>query len=93
MLAWIFRRCEDAVDAEETPAGFIPLPDGLDRSGLDLDEDTFETVRTVDLDALSQELGQVREHLEKFGDNLPPELWQQFEALEQRLATAAATAP
>ena len=90
VLAWIFRRCEDAVDAEETPAGFIPLPDGLDLSGLDLDEDTFEAVRTVDLDALSQELGQVREHLEKFGDNLPPELWQQFEALEQRLATAAA---
>jgi phosphoenolpyruvate carboxykinase (GTP) len=90
VIEWVFRRCEGTVDAEETPAGHIPLPDGLDLTGLDLSEDEFEAVRTVDLDALTEELAQVREHLEMFGDDLPPELWQQFEALEQRLATPAA---
>jgi phosphoenolpyruvate carboxykinase (GTP) len=90
VLAWIFRRCQGKVDAEQTPVGNIPLPDGLDLDGLDLSAEDFEAVRTVDLDALRDELPQVREHLEKFGDALPSELWQQFEALEQRLGATAA---
>jgi phosphoenolpyruvate carboxykinase (GTP) len=44
----------------------------------------------VDLDALRDELPQVRAHLETFGDSLPQELWDQFEALEQRLGATAA---
>jgi phosphoenolpyruvate carboxykinase (GTP) len=90
VIAWIFRRCEGAAQAEETPVGHIPTADGVDLSGLDLSPEAFEDVRTVDLDALREELPQVRRHLETFGDNLPPELWQQFEALEQRLGAAAA---
>ena len=54
--------------------------------------EAFEEVRTVDLDALRDELPQVREHLETFGDDLPQELWAQFEALEQRLGADAAHA-
>jgi phosphoenolpyruvate carboxykinase (GTP) len=90
VLAWIFRRCEGKADAEETPVGCIPTADGIDLSGLDLSDEAFEAVRTVDLDALRDELPQVREHLEKFGDALPAELWSQFDALEQRLGATAA---
>jgi phosphoenolpyruvate carboxykinase (GTP) len=90
VLAWVFRRCENAVEAEETPVGNIPLADGLDLTGLDIDAAAFEEVRNVDLDALRDELGQVREHLETFGDSLPQELWDQLEALEQRLGATAA---
>jgi phosphoenolpyruvate carboxykinase (GTP) len=90
VLAWIFRRCDGAIDAEQTPVGNVPLPDGLDLSGMDISDEDFEAVRTADLDALRQELPQVREHLEKFGDALPSELWQQFDALEQRLGATAA---
>jgi phosphoenolpyruvate carboxykinase (GTP) len=90
VLAWIFRRCEGKADAEETPVGRIPTADGIDLSGLELSQKEFDAVRTVDLDALRDELPQVREHLEKFGDGLPAELWQQFEALEQRLGATAA---
>ncbi len=90
VLAWIFRRCEGAVDAEETPVGAIPAPGDIDLDGLDLDAESFEGVRTVDLDALREELPQVREHLETFGDDLPQEMWAQFEALEQRLGAATA---
>jgi phosphoenolpyruvate carboxykinase (GTP) len=90
VLKWIFRRCEGAADAEETAIGFIPTADGIDLSGLDIDADDFDQVRTVDLSALSGELDQVRAHLEKFGDNLPHELRAQFEALEERLSATAA---
>ena len=53
-------------------------------------KEDFEAVRNVDLDALRDELPQVRRHLETFGDGLPAELWQQFEALEQRLGATTA---
>ncbi|MEJ7894025.1 MAG: phosphoenolpyruvate carboxykinase (GTP) [Solirubrobacteraceae bacterium] len=90
VLAWIFRRCEGVVETEETPVGGIPAAGDIDLDGLDLDADAFEQVRNVDLDALREELPQVREHLETFGDELPLELWSQFEALEQRLGATAA---
>ncbi len=90
VLAWIFRRCEGSVDADETAIGFIPTADGLDLDGLDIAHDAFEEVRNVDLDALRDELPQVRRHLEIFGDELPQELWDQFEALEARLGATAA---
>ena len=40
---------------------------------------------SVDEGALRAELPQVKEHLAKFGDELPPAIRSQFEALEQRL--------
>ena len=90
VLEWIFRRCEGKAQAEETPVGIIPTADGIDLSGLDISSEAFEEVRNVDLDALRDELPQVREHLESFGDDLPQELWSQFEALEQRLGATTA---
>jgi phosphoenolpyruvate carboxykinase (GTP) len=90
VIAWIFRRCEGTAEGEETAVGIVPAPDAVDLSGLDIDAETFEEVRTVDLDALRDELPQVREHLETFGDSLPQELWDQLEALEQRLGATAA---
>jgi phosphoenolpyruvate carboxykinase (GTP) len=90
VLEWIFRRCDGTAEGEETPVGLIPTADGIDLAGLDIEPEAFEQVRNVDLDALREELPQVREHLETFGDDLPQELWNQFEALEQRLGATAA---
>ena len=90
VLAWIFRRCEGVVETEETPVGGIPAAGDIDLDGLGIDAEAFEAVRTVDLDALREEMPQVREHLETFGDDLPLQLWAQFEALEQRLGATTA---
>ncbi len=90
VLEWVFNRCEGTAEGEETPVGIIPTADGITLDGLDISTEAFEEVRNVDLDALRDELPQVREHLETFGDDLPQELWSQFEALEQRLGATAA---
>ncbi len=90
VLAWIFRRCEHAAEAEETPIGYIPTADGIKLDDLDIAPEDFEAVRTVEVDALRDELEQTREHLETFGDDLPRELWTQFEALEERLGATRA---
>jgi phosphoenolpyruvate carboxykinase (GTP) len=90
VLEWVFRRCEGTAEGETTPIGCIPTADALNLDGLDIDPDDFEQVRTVDLSALSGELPQVRQHLERFGDSLPDEVWAEFDALEERLGATPA---
>jgi phosphoenolpyruvate carboxykinase (GTP) len=85
VLDWIVRRTEDSVDAVETPIGLLPNADDLDVTGLDLDRSVLEQLVTVDLDAVAQELPQVRAHLEGI-DHLPQALVEQLEQLERTVA-------
>ena len=85
VLEWIFRRCEDATDAVETPIGLLPAEGAIDTEGLGISEDAMKELLSVDEDLVRQQLPQVKEHLAKFGDKLPAEIGAQLEALEQRL--------
>jgi phosphoenolpyruvate carboxykinase (GTP) len=85
VLEWIFRRCDDAAEAVETPVGLVPAPGALDVEGLGLAPETLEELLTVDPEQVREELPQVKEHLAKFGDRLPAQIHAQLEALEQRL--------
>ena len=87
VLEWIFRRCDGEADAHETPIGLVPAPGDLDTGGLDAAAEDLEAVLTVDPDALREQLPQLKEHLARFGDDLPAELQAQLEALERRLDT------
>jgi len=86
VLAWIFRRLDGEAEARETSIGYVPRPEDLDTSGLDLAPERLEELLSVDEEGLRSELVQVREFLEKFGERLPAEIWSQFEALERKLA-------
>jgi phosphoenolpyruvate carboxykinase (GTP) len=85
VLEWIFRRCAGDADAHETPIGLVPSPGDLYVGGLDVPQDDLDAVLTVDDDDLRTQLPQLQEHLAIFGDRLPSEIREQFEALEQRL--------
>ena len=85
VLAWIFRRCEGAAEAVETPAGFVPADGALDTGGLDIGTDEMAELLRVDPDGLRQELPMIREHFARFGDRLPQELHAQLERLEEKL--------
>ncbi len=86
VLEWVFRRCDGAVDGVETPIGLVPAVSDLDVEGLDIDAGALEQLLTVDESAVKAELPQVREHLEKFGADLPGTLRDELEKLEARLA-------
>ena len=86
VLEWVFRRCDGDGEASETAIGLVPDPADLDTEGLDIDTADLEALLTVDDAAVAAELPQVREHLEKFGDDLPAPVMEQLEALEQRLS-------
>jgi phosphoenolpyruvate carboxykinase (GTP) len=85
VLAWIFRRCQGAAGAVETPIGLLPEPGGIDMEGLDTPAEAMEELLRVDAELVRDQLPQLREHLARFGDHLPPELHAQLEQLERRL--------
>jgi phosphoenolpyruvate carboxykinase (GTP) len=86
VLEWIFRRCDGEAEATETPIGLVPAAGELNVEGLDLAPGALEELLTVDPAQVSEELPQVKEHLARFGDQLPAEIRSQLAALEQRLS-------
>src|SRR4051812_36211415 len=85
VLAWVFERCAGRAGARETAIGLLPEEGAIDRAGLDVSDEAMEELLSVDTEAWKEQLPQVREHFAKFGDDLPAELQQQLDALEQRL--------
>jgi phosphoenolpyruvate carboxykinase (GTP) len=86
VLAWIFRRCDDQGEVEETPIGLVPKAADIPTDGLDLSDEDMQTLLTVDEQKLKSEIQQVKEHLAKFGDDLPEAVAAQLQKLEGRLA-------
>ena len=85
VLEWVFRRCDDAAEAVETPIGLVPAEGDLNVDGLDIDADDLAEVMRVDSEQLREQLPQIRAHLEQFGEALPAEMSGQLDALEQRV--------
>jgi phosphoenolpyruvate carboxykinase (GTP) len=88
VLAWIFRRCDGAVDAVETPIGLTPAPEDLDLTGLNLAPNALKELLDVDHEAVRAELLQIREYLTPFSDRLPREFHKQLARLEDTLSSA-----
>jgi phosphoenolpyruvate carboxykinase (GTP) len=85
VLEWVFRRCEGKAEAVETPIGLLPSEDGINTEGLNVSAEAMHELLSVDTELVKAQLPQVKEHLAKFGDKLPPQVTQQLEALEARL--------
>ncbi len=85
VLEWVFNRCDDEGETVETPLGLLPTPGSLNVEGINISDADLEALLTVDNDALREQLPQVEEHLNRFGDDLPSEIREQFEALKKRI--------
>ena len=86
VLEWVFRRCDDAAEAQETPIGLVPTPGGLNTDGLGVSASDLERLTSVDPEEWNAELEPMREFFAKFGERLPAGLLRQLDALEARLA-------
>jgi phosphoenolpyruvate carboxykinase (GTP) len=86
VLAWIFRRCDNDVEARATPIGLVPAAADLDLSGLELAPSAINDVLEVDHEAVRAELPQIREYLTRFGERLPAELRTQLTRIERQLS-------
>ena len=63
----------------------LPKVEDLDLDGVDVTPEQMDELLKVDDQAVAAQLPQIEEHLAKFGDDLPDEIRNQFEALKTRL--------
>ncbi len=85
VLNWILARCEDKVDAKLTPIGYVPFVKDIEIEGLDIDEKTIEGLLYVDKDLWMEDAKGIREFYATVGSRVPKELYEELDALEERL--------
>jgi phosphoenolpyruvate carboxykinase (GTP) len=85
VLRWVLERVHGEIGAAETPIGYLPHPSGLDVTGLDVTPGTLRELLAVDRKEWLEVIAGQKEYLQKYGDRMPKEIWQQCEALEKRL--------
>jgi len=85
VLEWIFKRCDGAVDAVETPIGLLPTLDGLNLDQLGLSEDAIASLLRVDADGWMAELPLIEDYYASFGEHVPKELKEELEELKRKL--------
>jgi len=87
VLKWVFERCDEEGPVVETPIGYMPTADAIDRKGLEekVSDEQMEELLKVDTDGWLTECDLTEEYYNSFGDKLPQELLKQLEALRDRL--------
>ncbi|MHA7263177.1 phosphoenolpyruvate carboxykinase (GTP) [Arthrobacter sp. TMN-37] len=84
VLKWVIERIEGTADAIETPIGFVPTPDAIDLTGLNMTPAELEAAVHVDSAEWAQELEGIEEWYDRFGESLPDELRGQLADLKER---------
>ncbi len=88
VLLWALERAEGKGSAKETPVGFVPTPEALDLSGLELSKETIDELLRVDRAEWEAELASQEEFFKTVGDRLPKALPAELEALRGRIQKA-----
>lgn len=87
VLLWIIKRCEDQIDADLTPIGYVPHAEDIDIEGLqNVDLDTIKGLLTVDKEAWLADVENIKEFYKLVGDSVPAELYDELKGLEERLS-------
>jgi phosphoenolpyruvate carboxykinase (GTP) len=91
VLEWIINRCENNVDADISPIGFIPKAEDINREGLDVSEEILNDLLTIDIESWSDDVVSIEEFYNKIGDRLPKELNEELNVLKENLNNYAET--
>jgi len=85
VLLWILDRCEGKAGAVESPIGYLPTPDDIDITDLDMDMDVLKELLTVDKDVWLEDVEDAKKYFAQFGDRLPSEISEELAKLEANL--------
>jgi len=86
VLHWIIERCEGRAGAYETPIGFLPHPEDINTTGLNISRQALETLTSIDRDQWRAELISVGKYLDSYGDRLPAALRDQQQSILKALS-------
>ncbi len=87
VLEWVLDRCRGEAEAVATPIGYVPTPDSLDLTGLDLPPKVIEELLRVDRQQWLAETESIKEFFDQFDDRLPHALVDELESVKRRLVT------
>jgi phosphoenolpyruvate carboxykinase (GTP) len=85
VLKWVVERVQGTGQAVNTPIGFMPSLNAIDRDNLNVDDEAMAELLKVDKAEWLREVESIREYYSGLGERLPQELKQQLDALEARL--------
>ncbi|MDQ1255755.1 MAG: phosphoenolpyruvate carboxykinase, partial [Candidatus Hydrogenedentes bacterium] len=85
VLEWILQRARGEGKAQETPIGYVPTPDALDMTGLDISPEVTGELLRVNVDDWKKEADEVEKFFNSLGPRMPWELRNELEALRNRL--------
>ncbi len=86
VLMWILARCEDKVDANITPIGYVPYAEDINIEGLDgITVDIIRELLSVDTDSWLEDIKNIKEFYAQVGDRVPAAMYDELAALEARL--------
>ena len=85
VLRWIIDRSAGRAAANETAIGFLPKPEDIDVTGLDVSLPTMQELLAVDPALWRQEMKDLGEYLRTFGARLPPKLMEEHKKVLERL--------
>ncbi|MBQ6922424.1 MAG: phosphoenolpyruvate carboxykinase (GTP) [Clostridia bacterium] len=86
VLEWILDRCEDKVDARETPIGYVPYAKDINIEGLDgITEKTVEDLLAIDKESWKKETDGVAQFYGELGARVPKELYDELSDLKAKL--------
>jgi phosphoenolpyruvate carboxykinase (GTP) len=88
VLKWICQRLSGQAAAVPTPIGNLPARGALDTSGMTIAQADLAVLLSVDPATWQQEADLIGEHLATFGRRLPGPLWEEHDALRERLKAA-----
>jgi phosphoenolpyruvate carboxykinase (GTP) len=85
VLEWIINHIKGEVDFNKTAIGGVPHASDIDLVGLDTDSATLDALLEVDTEAWSDEMMQIREYLEQYGDRLPDQMIRELDKVVAEL--------
>jgi phosphoenolpyruvate carboxykinase (GTP) len=86
VLSWIIDRCENRVGANETPIGYLPKPQDINVTDLDISDENLQALTSIDIGQWQAEMESVGEYLDTYGDRLPEALRQQQRSILEALS-------
>jgi phosphoenolpyruvate carboxykinase (GTP) len=92
VLQWILDRCEGTGKAIDTPVGFVPALDGINRSGLKVSDGVMTSLLNIDpaewIEAIEGQEG----FMKSYGSRMPKSMWDQHNELAKRIKDSAGLA-
>ena len=74
VLEWIIKRCNNEIDALETPIGYLPKSEDINTSGLTITKEAMEELVLVENQKWLDEMAGIREYFGEYEERLPEKL-------------------